>query len=53
MNVHSGKDLSCRKGIYAERLLGRKYCNYLCASGVDEIDDVDMSFSDELERISH
>lgn len=53
MNVLSGEDLFCLKGIFAQCLLGRKLWNDLCASGVDEIDEVDMSIGDELERISH
>ena len=53
MNVLSGEDLSCPKGIYTQCLLGRKLWNDLCASSVDEIDEVDMSIGDELERISH
>jgi hypothetical protein len=53
MNVLSGEELFCRKGIDAECLLGRKPCNDLCASAVDEIDEVDMGIGDELEKISH
>ena len=53
MNVLSGEDLSCLKGINAERLLRRKYCNDLCAARVDEIDEVGMSIGDDLERILH
>jgi len=53
MSVLSGEEPFCLKGICAECFLGRKLFNDPCASGVDEIDEVDMSIGDELERISH
>ena len=53
MNILPGEDFVGRKGIYTECLLGRKLRNGSCASGVDKIDDVDMSLGDELRRISH
>ena len=53
MNVLFREDFFVRKGISAERLLGRKPFNGPCASGVDEIDEVDMSIGDKLEIVSH
>jgi hypothetical protein len=53
MDVVSWEDFVGLKGIYAECLHGMKLFNDPRASGVDEIDDVDVSIGDDLERIWH